>query len=290
MIPVMRELGLEGKRIGVSGMTNGMRAPEGTIKYGTMRKLMEAFSGSTFVDATMVGQEARYVKSAEEIDMLERAAALAESALAALYETARVGVRESEVYAAMVAAMLRDGGELPTMISWFSGPYGQRAQRLTLASQRVIGKDWYILQDSEGRLAGYVAQRMQPVFIGGPVPDELRAGFEAQTRALYACWEALKPGVTFAELMAISQRAGDGSGFTTELILHGRGLGDDAPMVNRGRVHLDMGQVQENCVFQVKPGASRPGFDGCTWADSVVVAPNGARRLGKQPVQIVHID
>lgn len=290
MIPVMKDLGLEGRRIGVSGMTSGMRAPEGTIKYGTMRKLMEGLPTSTFVDATMVGQEARYVKSAEEIAMLERADALVESALTALYETARPGVRESEVYAAMVAAMVRDGGELPTMISWFSGPYGQRAQRLTMASQRTIGKNWYISQECEGRLAGYVAQRMQPVFIGGPVPDELRAGFEAQTRALYACWEALKPGATFAELMAISARAGEGSGFTTELIMHGRGLGDDAPMLNRGRVHLDMGEVKENCVFQVKPGAARPGFDGCTWADSVVVTPNGARRLGTQPVQMVRIE
>ena len=221
--------------------------------------------------------------------MLERADTLAEQALVALCATARPGVRESEVYAAMVGAMIRDGGELPTMISWFSGPYGQRAQRLTIASERVIGADWYITQECEGRVAGYVAQRMQPVFIGSRVPDELRAGFEAQTRALYACWDALRPGATFQELIAIAARAGEGSGFSTELIMHGRGLGDDAPMVNRGKVHLDMGPIEENCVFQVKPGAARPGFDGCTWADSVVVTPEGARRLGKQPVELVHL-
>src|SRR4051794_5096141 len=70
MIPVIKELGLEGKRIGVSGMTRGLRAPEGTIKYGTMTKLMEAFPTTTFVDATVLMQEARYVKSDEEITML----------------------------------------------------------------------------------------------------------------------------------------------------------------------------------------------------------------------------
>jgi Xaa-Pro dipeptidase len=290
MIPVMKELGLDGKRIGVSGMTYGLRAPEGTIKYGTMKLLLEAFPSSTFVDATMLGQEARYVKSAEEIDMLARSVALSEKALDVLVETARPGVRESEVYAAMLAAMIRDGGELPTMISWFSGPYGDRAQRLTMATERVIGRDWYITQECEARLAGYTSQRMQPVFIGGPIPDELQAGFEAQNRALFACWEALKPGITFPELQTISLKAGEGTGFKTELILHGRGLGDDAPLANQGRVRVDMGQVKENCVFQVKPGASRPGFDGVTWADSVVATPNGARRLGKQPIQIVHID
>jgi Xaa-Pro dipeptidase len=238
----------------------------------------------------MLGQEARYVKSEEEIAMIERSVALAEKALEALYATARVGVRESEVYAAMIAAMVRDGGELPTMISWFSGPYRNRAQRLTMATERVIGPNWYITQECEARLAGYASQRMQPVYIGGPVPEELKAGFAAQNRAMFACWAALKPGITFPELQAISLKAGEGSGFTTELILHGRGLGDDAPLANQGRVRVDMGQVQENCVFQVKPGASRPGFDGCTWADSVVATKNGARRLGHQPIEIVHID
>src|ERR1044071_9778913 len=96
MIPVMKELGLDGKRIGVSGMTYGLRAPEGTIKYGTMKLLLEAFPTSTFVDATMLGQEARFVKSVEEIDMLARSVALAEQALDALVETARPGIRESE--------------------------------------------------------------------------------------------------------------------------------------------------------------------------------------------------
>jgi Xaa-Pro aminopeptidase len=131
---------------------------------------------------------------------------------------------------------------------------------------------------------------MQPVFIGGPIPDQLKRGFEAQVGALQACWDALKPGVTFPELQAIALRAGEGTGFTTELTMHGRGLGDDAPLVNHGRVRLDMGEVKANCVFQVKPSAARPGFDGCTWADSVVATPQGAVRLGKQPIQIVHLD
>jgi Xaa-Pro aminopeptidase len=289
MIPVMKELGLDGKRIGVAGMNYGMRAAEGTIKYGTMVKLIEAFPTSTFVDATMVGQRARYVKSQEEIDMIARSVSLAEKALEALYATAKVGVRESEVYAEMVAAMIRDGGELPTMISWFSGPYGRRSQRLTMASERVIEPTWYITQECEARLAGYVSQRMQPVYIGAPVPQDLKDGFEAQKKALFACWEALKPGITFPELQEISLKAGEGTGFTTELTTHGRGIGDDAPIANQGRVRVDMGQVEENCVFQVKPSASRRGFDGITWADTVVATANGARRLGKQPIAIVHL-
>lgn len=293
MIPAMNELGLEGKRIGVSGMTLGLRAPEGTIKYGTMKKLMEAFPTSTFVDATLVGQHARFVKSAEEIAMLERAISLSEKAVDAMARTAQPGVRESEVYAEMIAAMVRDGGELPTMVSWFSGPYGGRAQRLSIASERVIADHWYITNEIEARYAGYVGQRMQPLYIGRQLPDDLQAGFAAQNQALRNCWEACKPGATVQELRDVSRRSGEGTGFSTPLILHGRGLGDDAPFLNdvgaTSRIDLDLGPFKENAVLQVKPGATRPGFDGCTWADSIVVTPTGARRLGKQPIQIIHL-
>lgn len=289
MAPVMKDLGLARARIGVAGLERGLRAPEGTIKYGTVRKLREALPQATFVDATLVMHEARFVKSEEEIAMLERSVALSERALDAMVETARPGVRESEVYAEMIAAMVRDGGELPTMISWFSGPPGARAQRLTMASERRITSPWYITQECEGRYAGYVSQRMQPLFIG-KVPEELRAGFEAQKRALFACWEMLKPGTTFRELMATAERAGDGTGFETPLTMHGRGLGDDAPLIVQGRLDMDMGEVRENCVFVVKPIARRDGFDGITWADTVVATSGGARRLGKQPIEIAVVE
>jgi Xaa-Pro aminopeptidase len=179
------------------------------------------------------------------------------------------------------------------MVSWFSGPYGARAQRLTIASERVITDNWYITNEIEARYAGYVAQRMQPLYVGRAIPDELQQGFAVQNRALQACWEILKPGVTVQELREVSRRSGEGTGFTTPLILHGRGLGDDAPFLNDNgphlRIDLDLGPIKENCVLQVKPSATRPGFDGCTWADSVVVTPTGARRLGKQPIEIMHI-
>ena len=238
----------------------------------------------------MLFQEARYVKSNEEIAMIERSVALAEKAIEAMISATRPGVRESEVYAAMVAAMIRDGGELPTMVSWFSGPPGARAQRLTMASERTIASPWYITQECEARYAGYVAQRMQPLYIG-PLPAELEAAFEVQKRAPFACWELLRPGTTFQQLVDASRLAGQGSGFDAPLIMHGRGLGDDAPLIVQGKlVRMDMGEVRENAVFVVKPTAKRPAFDGVTWADTVVATSSGARRLGSQPVALAHVE
>jgi len=53
-------------------------------------------------DATVMMQDVRTQKSAEEIVFMERAAWLADAASRALFEMTAVGVTEHEVYGAMV--------------------------------------------------------------------------------------------------------------------------------------------------------------------------------------------
>ncbi len=59
----LRELNVDKGRIGVAGLYNISRAPEGVMPYGTMRAIEEAFPHATFVDATDLMERARYVKS-----------------------------------------------------------------------------------------------------------------------------------------------------------------------------------------------------------------------------------
>lgn len=289
MAPVMADLGLGRARIGVSGLTSGLRAPEGTIKYGTMRVLEAAFPDATFVDATMLFQRARFHKSGEEIALLEHSVALAEKAVDAMVATASPGVRECEVYAAMIEAMVRDGGELPTMLSWVSGPPGDLSQRLTMATGRRIGDRWQIRNEIEARYGGYVSQRMQPVFIGETVPGRLRGAIDAQLEALSACWEAFKPGATLSDLVKACHKAVRGSNFDIKLIAHGRGLGDDGPFVLMDEILMDLGPFTDGTVLVVKPWVLGPDVEPTAWADTVVATPHGARRFGHQPAQLSHL-
>jgi len=68
--------------------------------------------------------------------------------------------------------------------------------------------------------------------------------------------------------------------------MHGRGAGDDGPIItSTARRPKQLGVVlKENMVFICKPSAiTADGNYHCTWGDSVVVTQSGGRRLGKRP-------
>ncbi|HSQ13376.1 MAG TPA: hypothetical protein VLM90_10165, partial [Candidatus Deferrimicrobium sp.] len=72
-------------RIGITGLgeVEGTRTPEGTIFYGTWKQIREGFPQAQLVDATAILDEVRYVKSAEEIDVLTKSMEINELAIQA---------------------------------------------------------------------------------------------------------------------------------------------------------------------------------------------------------------
>jgi Xaa-Pro aminopeptidase len=108
--------------IGISGLAGLFRAPEGIIPYSSVKAIQDALPQAKIVNATEMMQEIRAVKSAEEVSLLERSAAIVEKTIEAMVENANPGVSEKELYGAMVHAMLANGGELPTLFFLSGGP------------------------------------------------------------------------------------------------------------------------------------------------------------------------
>ncbi|MBV8086708.1 MAG: hypothetical protein JO247_18035, partial [Chloroflexi bacterium] len=88
-------------------------------------------------------------------------------------------------------------------------------------------------------------------------------------------------------------------GFSIKLTLHGRGLGDDWPLivddVPRGTTgDLSRLAVEPNTAFVVKPNVRPAGTsyrgERITWSDSVIVTKTGAERLGTRPVQALSVE
>ena len=65
----------------------------------------------------------RAIKTPEEIDFLQKAAHLGDLMLETCRKTARPGVKESEVYGQMMATMIGNGGEEPTLFLWAADAY-----------------------------------------------------------------------------------------------------------------------------------------------------------------------
>jgi Xaa-Pro dipeptidase len=114
--------------------------------------------------------------------------------------------------------------------------------------------------------------------------------FAIQQSALAACWDRLRPGVTLGELAALTEAFVAGTPYSARLIMHGRGLGDDAPMFIFSDEAMRDWVVEANAVFMVKPVIMTEGrARNVVWGDSVVATPTGARRLGTRPPAIIEI-
>jgi Xaa-Pro aminopeptidase len=289
----LKELNLERGRIGVTGLgeVEGTRTPEGTILHGTWQRIRDAFPNAELIDASAILTGVRFTKSTEEIAVLTRSMEIVEEGYKAEIEAARPGVRDWDVWAAAQYGMMRNGSEMPVHCNWISGKNPVRT--LSRPSMRVLEYGDLIINELEANWIGYRAQGVQPVFVGAanPVHREL---IKVQREIFNRVMEKLKPGVSVKELAelvlqvgaTVAPKSGPAAGARGDLNMHGRGAGDDGPIIT---AHAKSPRqlavtLQENMVFICKPSAvSADGTSISTWGDTVVITPNGGRRLGKRP-------
>jgi Xaa-Pro dipeptidase len=153
------------------------------------------------VDLNAAYTQLRLVKSAEEIEWIRRAAELTDAGVAALHETARPGVNEYELGAAIEAAWLPHGAT--THIHYLAAT-PMAAPELCVPAQwpadrRLQAGDALVFEISASWWE-YPAQRLGTVFVDAeptPLYRELLAEAEAAFDAVVA---RLRAGATAAEL------------------------------------------------------------------------------------------
>lgn len=286
------ELKLDKGTIGISGLAGLVRAPEGIIPYSSVKAIQDAFPQAKIVNATDMMQECRSIKSAEEVAMLERSAAIIEKAIDTLKSTAKPGVSEKEVYASMLHTMLSNGGELPTLFFLSAGPNLYNSS--FVPTDYVIQNGDNLVGEIEAKYAGYAAQAVHPAVVGKPNP-----AYEEMIKISRACFDAvlaaMKPGVTFGTLFDIYTQTVEGAGpySWNHPMMHARGLGDDGPalMGDKDIERFAKLELKAGMTFILKPQV-RPtqGKGRASIGDTVTVTENGARRLGKREMKLLVID
>jgi Xaa-Pro aminopeptidase len=289
----IRELGLKKPRIGITGLGEipGTRSAEGLIVYGMWKLIRESFPDSDIVDATEILTTVRDVKSDEEVECLTKGVQIIEKGYEAEIAAAKVGAIDWEVWAATQYGLLKNGSEAPIHCNWISGPNVIRT--LTRPTFRKLERGDLIINELEACWIGYQAQGVQPVFVAvaDPVHKEL---IKVQRDIFNEVLGALKPGTTLGSLSELTQqivkrvtpKSGPAANATAKLTMHGKGAGDDGPIITgaaRDPRQLSY-QLKKNMTFTFKPSASTAdGSSICTWGDTVVVTENGGRRLGTRP-------
>jgi len=288
--PVIQRLKeIRAERVGVVGIEGLVRAPEGTIPWGIYEKIRGRLAQVRFQNATDLMQEARSVKSAEETAFVEKAAAIIELAIEALVKEARPGVPESHLVGEMLKEITKQGGEPITMLLFGAGgpevPWAQR-----VVTSRPLKTGDLINTEVEAKYAGYIAQALQPISLGTR-PKELERIFDTTKVIFEKMLKLLKPGSTFGEVVAFYQDEIRSAGYEPDgALMHGRGLGEDAPML-WGAVRdfpESQASLKAGHVFIFKPAAKKGEMrDFIRAGDTVVIERSGARRLGKRELNFL---
>jgi Xaa-Pro aminopeptidase len=106
IVDVLREKKMEQARIGVGSLAGVFRNTEGSIPYTTYDHILKALPQAQFESAVDMLWQVKWVHSAEEIAVFEQVAAVSETGLLAMLETARPGAANRDVWLSMFGAML----------------------------------------------------------------------------------------------------------------------------------------------------------------------------------------
>jgi len=296
LVEALREVGVERGRIGVSGLKKGQvthcRANDGCVIHSSYQAVLDALPNATFEDATDVVGYARYIKSEEELECLRHGCAIAEAGIEELVQTARPGADAALVYGRVMRRVLELGSEYypaaltigplnAEQIRYVDPPAGLQLQPMDL-----------IIDEIDGVRGGLVAQEDQPVLLGR-LPEEWNPVVDIQGQVFEAGLEHMKPGTSFGEFIDFVNDFGQQRGLKTLILMHGRGAGNDGPLLTPRARGADIRDVlfQKNTAWVWKPyGMSADQRLQFAWGGCVVVTDRGGERLFKRPHGMVCVE
>ena len=290
IIDSLREKGMSRARIGVANMVGVFRNYEGGVSYTTLDRVRKAFPQAQFDSAHDVLMRAQLVKGPEEIEVLEKATAVAELGCQAMFETARPGVSLREVWIAMYERMLRASG-LPGTIAFSihgvrtsepNTPHGSTASGYILRAGDVM------IEEITGYVMGYGAQVDHPVCVGAPAPKEWTKTAQDSIDMFYSVLEFIAPGKSMKEINDYVLKVMTAKGYkegTTKVVFN---MGSGPRMGPNRKEGMNLVVEEGWYINALKPAAYLPsnGFV-IDFGDPVVVTDKGARRLAKRKLEVL---
>ena len=234
--------------------------------------------------------EIKAIKSDAEVHLMRKAAALTDSAMAAIRDALADGRPYTERELALIAdrAMLAGGADRTAFDSMVqAGP--RSAYNLARPTDRIVQPGDLVMTDIGARYRGYVADGGRGFTYGPASPDKM-AIVAAAARAVEAGLAAARPGMAAMELNAVIQQALVKSGYeqySSEAKGHGTGHGtgmdpeEEAPWIGPGNTTI----LQPNMVFTLKSTITVPNVGGLRTERIVRLSATGVEALDQFPME-----
>ncbi|MGF6851503.1 M24 family metallopeptidase [Paraburkholderia sp. CI3] len=252
---------------------------------------LNAGLGELKLEPTMVLAEIKAIKSDAEVALMRKAAALTDSAMAAIRDALADRRPYTERELALIAdrAMLAGGADRTAFDSMVqSGP--RSAYNLARPTDRILQPGDLIMTDIGARYRGYVADGGRG-FTYGPANPEKMAIVAAAARAVEAGLAAARLGMAAMELNAVIQQAlvkSNYEQYSSEARGHGTGHGtgmdpeEEAPWIGPGNRTV----LQENMVFTLKATITVPNVGGLRTERIVRLTSGGVETLDQFPMEL----
>ncbi|MGZ8652568.1 MAG: M24 family metallopeptidase [Actinomycetota bacterium] len=274
IVDAMRELGVGGQPLAVD-------------RLGTPGFLALKDRHLTLVDSAPATQEAREVKTPEEIRLFEINGAMVVGVLEAFEDALVPGVRERDLLAVLSDTMLRSGGEYLATSTVCSGPNTNPWR--SEATDRVIetGDVVFVDTDTVG-IEGYFFCVSRSFLAGDTTPSAAqRDTFKASMEWLEGMKSVVRPGLTCAEIAERAPKLPEKYlPQRYECMVHSVGLEEESPSVCYPMDRQSNGDrlIQEDMALVIELYAGEAGGDhGMKLGDEVLVTADGVRVLAPYP-------
>jgi len=257
------------KRIGFEGSR---------MLYETYQRLVEsAPKGVRFTPIGPVVEKSRMIKSDAEIARIRRSVLTNSEAFEKTTRSIRLGARESAIAAELEYQMRRLGAEkaaFETIVAVGSRSALPHAQ----PTARKLANDELLLIDMGACQDGYMSDMTRVLFLGRPT-RRLRNMYNAVLKAQLAAIDAVRPGITAAQVDRAARRVLEVEGLGKEFVHStGHGLGleiHEGPRLGR----RDKTKLEAGMTITIEPGAYIRDFGGIRIEDTVLVTNNGCEVL-----------
>ena len=246
--------------------------------------------GIAVFDGLEVMEQARTIKSPDEIACMIRSISVCEAGMARMREAMAPGMTENELWALLHHANIAGGGEWIETRLLSSGP--RTNPWFQESSDRIIRPGELVVFDTDlvGPL-GYMCDISRAYFCEPGKPSgEQKELYQLAHEQVHSNIELLRPGQTFTEFSQASWRPPER--FAKQrygAVVHGVGLCDEYPLVGPPDLATGPnyeGMFHENMVVSVESYiGAEGGHEGVKLEQQVIITQSGAKPLSRFPFE-----
>ena len=280
--------------VGAGGGISRLGLEADDVSWSAQRAWDDAFAATELVATQGVVEALRVVKDAGEIVRMERAAAIADEALASVLPMlANVGasgesgepLTEARFAAALDHAMRLLGAEdsaFETIVA--SGENSAKPHARPSGRRIQVGDP--VVVDFGAIFDGYRSDMTRTFCVGGEPNGELARVFSVVAASQQAGVASVGPGIEAGAVDLVCRNVIDEAGWA-DRFEHGTGHGvgldiHEAPSVGAGSTAI----LATGAVVTVEPGVYLPGTGGVRIEDTLVVTDDGSRSLTRFPKEV----